>query len=347
MQLENLVRAIDKIPEASHIHLLVGMPVCWRKGGVLYKEGNTLLAATDIRDLLFPHLPLQIREKFERGESNLLTNLRVLDKTLCLHLFWERGNPCAIIWRGLDAIPPLSKLGFSHKTLKILQDLTTSGHGLIVCSGRIGSGKTTLGASLLEEINTTRSVRMHIIDQIADYQFVNNMSLISQQIIGSDVMDYKAAMQALTYSDVDVLMLGEVPDYDTLFQAVMLSHTGKLVFLKTDASNTFSALQNLIHLTPDASAEEQNQLIQLLSTNLLAILHQQLLPRHNQLGRVPAVEILFATPKIREKLRAGQRDFTEDIAAGKPIGMQTMNQAIADLLSEGIISEEVAKQYKA
>jgi twitching motility protein PilT len=339
MNLQAIIDKIQDTPLAWNIHLIAGMPPYMRRDGALEKLDFPVMTTAEISEAILPLMQPQRREQFEYGDGDALETIHLNGDMLRIHLFREQGNACATIRRAPSIVPRLETLGCP----KIIQDLTHTKRGLIVCTGPVGSGKTTLMSSMVEEINQTRSERIHIIEEVSHYEFTPAKSLITHQLIGSDTPDYASALRSVVYSDPDVIMIGgTIPNPATLPNAISAAETGHLVFLQMHSNSVSEAIRQMIDAAPEM---HRTEIMRKLSNNLVSVLSQQLLPKKDGTGRVAALEILIATPDIRQKLRAGQRDFTAEIGAAQHLRMQTMNQAIDDLLSEGLISLEVAKQY--
>jgi twitching motility protein PilT len=345
------------------LHLIAGLPPYRRwdgrfeplplpetsteKGGKGEKgEEKSFPAITShyIESLLLPLMSPRSREQFERGEGMAIGSVQVGEKRLWVKLFRENGNACAVISYVLDSIPRLANLGYLPKTLKLLQDLTNTKRGLVIFAGGMGSGKMTLMASMIEEINQTSSERILIMEELGDYRFTHAQSLITQQLIGSDVPDFATAIQNAYYSDPDVLMLGAIPDFETFLHAISLAESGHLVFIPSTENTPENVMQSIIEASPEA---HRRGIRRTLSNNLVAILTQQLIPRNNQPGRVPALDIFIPTPSARKKIREGNYDLYDLKEDQHVLGDQTktpmtMDQYITELVREGLIAEDVA-----
>jgi twitching motility protein PilT len=331
MNLHAIITTMRDTSLASDIHLVAGMPPCLRRDGALERLDFPLVASAEIAEAILPLLQPRGREQFEYGEGQALETIHLGGEMLRIHLFREQGNACATIRRAPSRVPRLSELEYPQ----IIEDLTHTKRGLIICTGLAGSGKATLMSAMVEEINQTRAERIHIIEEVSEYEFVPAKSLITQQLVGSDIPDYPSALHAVRYSDPDVIMIGGTIPTTTLPLAISAAETGHLVFLQMSSSSVSEAIRKIIDAVPEAYQEEVRRK---LSRNLGAVLCQELIPRKDGKGRVAALEILVATPDIRQKIRMGQRDFTAEIAGANPMtSMQTMEQAIEQLLADGKI----------
>jgi twitching motility protein PilT len=344
MELEKLIEKMRDTRGISDIHLIAGVVPHFRRDGELEVHGFPVVTSAEIAEAILPLLPQRMRERFEFGDGTALATVKMAGVTLRVHLFRERGNACATIRRAPDRAPRLKDLGFNEKNMALLLGLITTPTGLVICAGPTGSGKTTLVATLLEEINQLNAARIYIIEEFVEYGFVPVKSVITRQLVGSDTPDFGTALRNVMYSDPDIVMIESTPDLTTFLHALSLAETGHLVFIQSSSNTSSSVIRDLLTAAPETHRAD---ILDRLGNALVAILGQQLIPRNNQPGRVPALEILLGTPGVRQKLRAGQRDFRAEMMAGRDKGMQTMNQALEDMVEADLIAKEVAESRTA
>jgi twitching motility protein PilT len=345
MELEILIEKMRDTRGISDIHLIAGMVPHFRRDGELQVYGFPVVTSAEISEAILPLMPVRMQERYKHGEGTALATVKMLGVTLRAHLFRERGNACAVLRCAPNSAPRISELGFGDKVTPLLERLTEKPNGLILCVGPSGSGKTTLIASMIEEINQNTAARIHVIEEFVEYGFINAKSLITRQFVWSDVPDHATALRNVLYSDPDVLMVDAIPDLPTLLQVLTLAETGHLVFAQVESNSAAAVLHKIIAGVPEIHrAEIRNRL----GNNLIAVLTQQLIPRNNQPGRVPALEILLGTPEVRQKIREGRLDFHAEVTSGRgrELGMQTMNQSIDDLIAQELIAEEVGKNRR-
>jgi twitching motility protein PilT len=343
MELEKLVEKMRDIKGISDIHLIAGMVPHFRLWGEFQVYEFPVVTSAEILEAILPLMPIRMQERYKHGEGTALATVKMLGVTLRVHLFRERGNACAVLRCAPNGAPRISDLGFSEKSIALLQNLTGEPNGLILCVGPGGSGKTTLIASMLEQINQIMAARIHVIEEFVEYGFINAKSLITRQFVWSDVPDHATALRNVIYSDPDVIMIDAIPDLHTLLQVLTLAETGHLVFAQVESNSASAVIHKIIAGVPEVHrAEIRNRV----GNNLVAVLTQQLIPCNNKPGRVPALEVLLGTPEVQQKIREGKLDFHTEMTLGRGMGMQTMNQAIDDLIAQELINEEVGKARK-
>ncbi|MBB6053097.1 type IV pilus twitching motility protein PilT [Armatimonas rosea] len=337
MKLTDLLEKMES--GISDLHLVVGEPPIFRNGGRLARTEAEPLAAEALATMLVGVLPERLQGRFVLDHQSVLTSVVHAGRRFRLSASWERGQPCAVLRAIPTRVPRLSELRIAEGPLGVLQRMAASTRGLIVVSGAAGSGKTTLMASLVEEINATRSERIYTLVESIDYEFTNQESFVTQQELGNDFHDFPQALRDLLYADPDVVMLGALTSLESIALALNLAETGHLVFVQVGQSSAVDALKRLVHAFPESNrAEVQRQL----SNNLVGVVAQQLLPAMGG-GRVPALELLLGVPAVRGKLRQGDFDLQAIIEESTGIGMQTMAQALNALVASGTITDEMAQ----
>jgi twitching motility protein PilT len=353
--------------EGSDLHLVVGHPPIFRINGVLTpREDGPVLDNDLLKSLLIPHLTEQSQLQLEAGQDVLVTlrqnegisrdddgifrmsngGTREGDGVFRMNIFHEQGRLAASVRVIPTFVPTLDALGLNADTLpvnngmSVLHALTKSMRGLILVVGNTGSGKSTLAAAMIEEINQTRAERILTIEQPIEYVFHSKKSLISQRTVGEDILDFPTALRSAQTSDFDVIFVGRSVDVETLALSLGVANTGHLVYSVLNVDNVSEAIQRIVDSFPPGP--QQDSARRLLARNLVAIIAQKLLPRKGPQGRVAVQEILIATPRIKQMILDGQQDFTVGIEAGRNIGMQTMDDAIAASYNRGDIRYETA-----
>ncbi len=212
--------------------------------------------------------------------------------------------------------------------------------GLILMTGPTGSGKSSTIAAMIEHLNETRACNVITIEDPIEYVYSNRMSLILQRDIGEDTDSFDSALTHALRHDPDVIVLGEIRDLDTMTIAVRAAETGHLVL---GTLHTIDASQTINRIVDMFPAMQQDQIKNQLSLVLTAIVCQTLIPRADAVGRVPACEVMIANMPIRNTIREGRiHQLYSIMQVSKKEGMQTLNQALADLLVKGTITEEQA-----
>ncbi|MER3403011.1 MAG: type IV pili twitching motility protein PilT [Armatimonadota bacterium] len=222
----------------------------------------------------------------------------------------------------------------------VLEELTRRPRGLILVTGPTGSGKSTTLAAMLNQINSERSVHIITIEDPIEYLHTHKFSIINQRELGQDTKSFAAALRSALREDPDVILVGEMRDLETIQLAITAAETGHLVFATLHTNNAAESIDRIVDVFPPG---QQEQIRIQLANNLQAIVSQQLLPRAGQPGRVPAVEVMIATPAIRNLIRENKtHQIHTMIQTSGQLGMQTMDQALRDLYIKGWVTYEEA-----
>jgi twitching motility protein PilT len=253
-----------------------------------------------------------------------------------VNLYRDRGA-CAAAFRLIpQKIPTTRDLNLPP----LLDKLTEKPRGLVLVTGPTGSGKSTSLAAMVNYINTNRSVHIITIEDPIEYLHTHKLSLINQRELGGDTKSYANALRASLREDPDVILVGEMRDMETISLAITAAETGHLVFATLHTNNAAESVDRMIDVFPPG---QQEQIRVQLSNNLQAIISQQLMPRAGQPGRVPATEIMIASPAIRNLIReAKSHQITSMIQTSGNAGMITMDQCLRDLYLKGWITLDEA-----
>jgi twitching motility protein PilT len=222
-----------------------------------------------------------------------------------------------------------------------LKDLAQLRRGLVLVTGATGMGKSTTLAALINEINRTRRCKIITIEDPIEFVFSHDKSIITQREIGTDTATFPDALRAALRQDPDVIMVGEVRDFQTVDTSLKAAETGHLVYSSIHTSDVASTMNRLVSFFP---TEEQLQVRARLADNLKAVVSLRLLVNKKETGRVPAVELMRSTRSIQECVRdpARSAEITDFIARGRSDNMQTFDQQLLDLLRANKISVETA-----
>ncbi len=254
-----------------------------------------------------------------------------------VNLFMARGKP-AIAARLITA----AVMRFEDLYLpEILGDVAMSSQGLILFSGVTGSGKSTSIATMLQYINERKRVHIVTIEDPIEYIFKDDKATINQREIGIDCVDFNEALRALVRENPDVVLVGEMRDYETFEAAIRAAETGHLVFGTIHASSAWQTFGRIYDLFPE---EERDQIRKLLGYNLRAIVYQKLLPTlHENIARIPALEILLNTPIVQKYIIEGREgELLEVIKDSHSEGMVDFTTSLVNLVEEEYINSRVA-----
>lgn len=222
----------------------------------------------------------------------------------------------------------------------VLEELTKKPRGLVIVTGPTGHGKSTSLAAMINQINRTRSEHIITIEDPIEYLHTHNLSIINQRELGHDTKSFANALRASLREDPDVILVGEMRDTETIALAITAAETGHLVFATLHTNNAAESIDRIIDVFPPG---QQDQIRIQLANNLQAVISQQLLRRAGSPGRIPAVEVMIATPAIRNLIRENKtHQIPSMIQTSGSIGMQSMDQNLRDLYMKGFITFEDA-----
>jgi twitching motility protein PilT len=221
-----------------------------------------------------------------------------------------------------------------------LEDLSRRPRGLILVTGPTGSGKSTTLAAIINQINSERSAHIITIEDPIEYLHRHRYSIINQRELGQDTRSFANALRAALREDPDIILVGEMRDNETISAAITAAETGHLVLATLHTNSAAQTVDRIVDVFP--SGQQQQIRIQL-SNTLEAVLTQQLIPRLGSPGRICAMEVMIATPAIRNLVREGKaHQITSTIQTSANVGMTTMDQALRDLYQRGMISYDDA-----
>jgi len=283
-------------------------------------------------------LPDRLKERFERtGEADASYEVEEVGRFRA-NVFRQRGRLCLVFRHVLDQVPSLQQLNLP---VRQVEELAALQRGLVLVTGTTGSGKSTTLAAMVEHMNHHFQRHIVTIEDPIEYVLVDRKCMINQREIGFDTMTYDAALRHVVRQTPDVILLGEVRDMATMQAALSAAETGHLVLSTLHTVNGVQTVERILSFFPP----HQHQQVRLqLSLTLEGVLSQRLLPRKSDQTRVPAVEILVATPTIRDLLFEGKtRELHKAIYEGSHYyGTQTFNQSLRTLFKNGLITYEDA-----
>jgi len=332
--LETMIRE-----KASDLHLSTGGVPALRINGEIIRLQLPDLDLAMSEELLIPLLTEEQKELFEEeGDFDFSFDYMTRGRFRVNYYRHHRGIGGLFRYIPFE-IPTLEDLGLP----RVVKNLIRFKKGLIMVVGPAGNGKTTTIASMINEINKTQKKRVITLESPIEYVYKNEKSLISQREIGINVISYSDALWAVLREDPDIIMLGELWETDDIRQVLKISETGHLVIASMQTIDCTSAIERLVNAFP---AEEKEQVRIMVSESLVGIIAQQLIPRADKGGRVLASEILLATTGLTTIIREGKfNQIPSIIQTGGNLGMQSLDQAVMELVNKGIITRETASNY--
>lgn len=322
---------------ASDLHLTVGRPPSARVHGQLKPlDGYGDLGAVPLRAMLFDALHPSVRERFEEHkELDTAYAIPGLGR-FRMNVYQQRGSVGAVLRAIPDRVPELDELGLPD-TVKELADRP---RGLVLVTGPTGSGKSTTLAAMVDHINRLQPVHIMTIEDPIEHVHHHKRAVVNQREVGSDTFSFAEALRHVLRQDPDVILLGEMRDLETISAALTAAETGHLVLGTLHTQDAPQSIDRMVDVFP---ANQQAQIRMMLSTTLQGIVCQQLLPTPDGDGRLPAVEVLVATPAIRSMIReAKSQQIPSALQSGGAHGMVSMDQSLAQLVRAGKITEASA-----
>ncbi len=255
-----------------------------------------------------------------------------------VNLFMARGKPAVAARLITSNIKRFEDLYLPP----ILGEVAMSAQGLVLFSGVTGSGKSTSIASMLQYVNERKKVHIVTIEDPIEYIFKDDKATINQREVGIDCVNFNDALRALVRENPDIALVGEMRDYETFEAAVRAAETGHMVFGTIHASSAWQTFGRIYDLFP---VNEREQIRKLLAYNLRAVIYQKLLPTlHQNIARIPALEILINTPAVQKYILEGREGELLDVIKTRDAGMVDYTTSLVDLVEKEYIHQSIALQ---
>ncbi len=324
---------------ASDIHLKAGLPPMFRVDGALIPlKDARRMAPEEIGRLALGIMNDYQKEKYKQtNEVDLAYGVPGLGR-FRVNIFQQRGTLGVV----LRVIP------FKIQTIeqlmlpKVLEKVAGEQRGLVLVTGTTGSGKSTTLAAMIDHINATETCHIMTIEDPIEFLVRDKRSIVNQREVGVDTMSFGQALKSALRQDPDVILVGEMRDLETIETALTAAETGHLVMSTLHTLDATETINRIISAFPPY---QQKQVRLQLGSVLKAVISQRLVPRADGKGRVPAIEVLLATARVRELVEDKDRtkEIPDAIAQGHlSYGMQTFDQSLMGLLKTGLVSYEEA-----
>jgi len=337
------VRSLDELlkytcsVKASDLHINVGTQPMIRLNSILQQIPDTEVITPDISwELVRSLLDDEKRAQLEaHGDVDFSFSMPGLGR-FRVNVYKQRGTYSLAIRSLPFNIPDFDTLGLPP----VIKTFARKTRGLVLATGPTGSGKSTTLASLIGMINEERKVHIITIEDPIEYLHKHRNGLIDQREIGTDAKSFASALRATLREDPDVILVGEMRDPETIAIALTAAETGHLVFSTLHTVGAAKTIDRIIDSFPPA---QQNQVKGQLATVLEGVISQQLIPKRDGTGVVPAVEVMVVTPAIRNLIREGKPyQINSLIQTGTSSGMQSLEATLAQLVSDGVITQDEA-----
>ena len=324
--------------EASDLHLAAGQQPAIRIRGEIERVKYHILESDELRSMLYEITPEHKIKQFEEtGDVDFAYEIPGLARYRANYYMQKDGVAAAF-----REIPTKIQTAKDLGLPAVITKLASLPRGLVLVTGPTGSGKSTTLASILDEANRTRKDHIITIEDPIEFVHESKGCIVNHREVGLHTKTFSAALRGALREDPDIILVGEMRDMETIALAVEAANTGHLVFSTLHTTSAAKTVDRIIEVFPPG---EQTQIRSTLADGIRAVISQTLLKRIDQPGRVAALEVMIATPAVRNLVREAKTyQLPSMIQTGKKYGMQLLDDAIMDLLNGGIISTDDAYQ---
>ncbi|MGP1450055.1 MAG: type IV pilus twitching motility protein PilT [Wolinella sp.] len=330
---KELKRLIDV--GGSDLHIKANAPIKARVNGVITMFNEQLFSKADGITLAKELLRTRFSEFVEKKEMDLVY---IYDEKLRfrVNIFFQMDGVSAVFRAIPSAQKTLQEMGLPETLRKIIG----MDRGIVLVTGATGSGKSTTLASIIHEINLSKSKHIITIEDPIEFMHKDIKCVINQRSVGQDTNSFQNALKGALREDPDIILVGEMRDIETIEMALHAAETGHLVFSTLHTMDAKETLNRIVSVFPP---HEQHRIRLILSSTISAIVAQRLI-RTKAGGRIAAVEVLYKTPRIESLIREGRdSEIPAALAEGRSIyGTQTFDQALFEFVTNGIVDEDVA-----
>lgn len=332
---ELLLQLLER--KGSDLHLAAGAkPIIRIDGELIPLDGYDVLKPAELRAMVYALLTEKQRETFEENLELDCSHPLPGHARFRVNVMFQRESVGAVFRAIPEHAQTLEQLGMPD----VVSTLAELSRGLVLVTGPTGSGKSTTLAALVDMINEARACHILTIEDPIEFVHHHKKALVNQREVGQDTQGFSNALRHALRQDPDVLLVGEMRDLETVSTALTAAETGHLVFATLHTQDAPQSIDRIVDVFP---AEQQAQVRVQLASTLQAIVTQQLVPMAVGTGRTAALEVLIATPGVRNLIREGKGyQITSAMQAGGRHGMQTMDQSLAHLVKRNIITYEAA-----
>ncbi len=325
---------------ATDLHLTVGRPPMVRKDGRLLPMARGTIEGGEVEAMLYPLLTNEQIQFFETTKELDFAFSPDLSSRFRINMHRQRGYVEAVLRSIPSMIKSFTELGLPVDTM---EHFCSEKGGLVLIAGTTSSGKTTTMMSIVEHINQTQEKVVVTIEDPIEYTLKSRRSIIKQRELGSDTISYAEALKRVLRQDPDVICIGEILTKECLMAAMRAAETGHLVISTIHAPDTISTIERLVNFSPPEHAPAVRQQ---LSSCLLSILFQVLLPGKQKTGFVLGTELLMNTTAMQHLIREGKYELMGNLLqTGRLQGMHMLKDNLQQLINEGLVAEGVVNHY--
>ncbi len=330
--------------EASDIFLIPGMPFSYKIGGNITYQGEERIFPEEMDRMIAQIYQIagnrDMSTVLSGGDDDFSFAISGLSRFRA-SVMRQRGSLAAIIRIVRFELPNFQSLNIPRNVI----DIAKMTKGLVLVTGPAGSGKSTTLASIINEINMTRNAHVITLEDPIEYLHRHKLSVVTQREVGTDTTSYMSGLRAALRQAPDVILLGEMRDFETIRTAMTAAETGHLVI---STLHTIGAANTIDRIIDNFPPNQQDQIRIQLSMVLQAVVSQQLIPRIDMVGEIPALEIMFLNNAIRNMIRESKiHQIDGVISTSVDEGMVTMDNSLLRLYKEKKISKEHAVMYSS
>jgi len=334
-QLHDLLVAVMQ-HGASDLHLSVGLPPMLRVHGLMHRAKAPALTQAHAEAMLLPIVDQEHIERYRAtGGVDFAYSFR--EHARFRGNYFDHYRGMGAVFRLIPSdIPSLDELGMPH----VLKEIASLRAGFVVVTGPTGSGKSTTLAAMINHVNETRNAHIITIEDPIEFFHPRKSCLIDHREIGMHARSFSDALQAALREDPDIILVGEMRDLDTIYNAIKAAETGALVFATLHTNTAAKTVDRLVDVFP---GRQQEQIRSMLAESLKDVVAQQLVLRADGTGRVAAHEIMLWSPGLSNLIRESKSSQIPNyIHTGRHLGMQTLDGRLHQLVQQGIVAEETA-----
>ncbi|MBN1915552.1 type IV pilus twitching motility protein PilT [Candidatus Dojkabacteria bacterium] len=326
------------LKNASDLHFGVGYPVFMRVDGTLDKVGTAILEGKHIERFISSILTEDQKKTLKETKEVDLSYEYGENARFRINVYHEKGNMAAAFRFLPSKIRTIQEL----KLPQIANEFIEIPQGFVLVTGPTGSGKSTTIAAMVQEINSKQRKHIISIEDPIEYVYPKGASLVDQREMHKDTLSWDNALRAVLRQDPNVVVVGEMRDFETIAAAITVAETGHLVFATLHTNTAVQTIDRIIDVFPQ---HQQAQIRSQLSNVISAVISQRLIPVKSG-GRRAVTEIMIGTPAVRNAIREGKTYQIDNIIQTSfDVGMVTLERSLVDLIREGEISVEDAQKH--
>lgn len=323
---------------ASDLHLIVGYNPTIRVDGMLQAVADSEILSSEIIEKMALSLLSGEQKDTFLANREIDFSFSTRSAHFRVNVYYQRGS-IALAARLISAhIRTIEELNLP----KVCHHFASLHQGFVLVVGPTGHGKSTTLAAIINEINVNRDAHIVTIEDPIEYIYPKARGIVSQREMRLDTHSWETALRSALREDIDVVMIGEMRDYETIASALTIAETGHLVFATLHTNSAAQSIDRIVDVFP---ANQQAQIKLQLSANLEGVFSQRLIPQISG-GRIPAYEVLLGTSAVKSIIREGKTHLIDNvIQTSKDLGMETLEGSLARLVISGRVGIEVAANY--